>query len=387
MRRIAIFASAFHPSLGGVEELVRQLVVHLQERDCEMLVCTNQWPRHLHSEELVDGIEVWRFPFRVPWGGFRAKASFPVYAHRTLTDLCARLRGWGAELIHVQCISTNGWYAKEASRILGVPLLLTSQGERTMDASGVYQRSVLFNRMLRSCLRQAQRITACSRSVLEDLQAYYGEDFGERAEVVYNGVGDEAFLDGPKWPHPNPYLLAFGRLVPQKGFSVLLHAYAAAKIQGVDLLLAGDGPELQDLSSLRDQLGLRDRVHFVGRACRRIVGELIRGCRGLVVPSIREPMGIVALEGMAMGKPLVVSRVDGLIEFTREGTGCKQVPPGDIPLLAEALCWLSSEAPEYVRIHVIKANQMRWRALSGQYKDIYDGMLAPVGGAGGLVPA
>ena len=57
---IAIFASAFHPHLGGVEELVRQLAHHLEKRGHAVIVITNRWPRALPEHEVVEGIPVYR---------------------------------------------------------------------------------------------------------------------------------------------------------------------------------------------------------------------------------------------------------------------------------------------------------------------------------------
>ena len=372
MKRVAIFASAFHPSLGGVEELVRQLVLQFREEGHNAVVCTNQWPRNLKQREVIDGVPVWRFPFRIPWGGVRSKVRFPFTVNRTVEGLCSDLRQWRAEVIHVQCVSSNGWYAREAARILGLPLIISTQGERTMDATGVYQRSPLFNRVLRDCLARAQIITGCSKATLEDLEHYHGRSFGERGRVIYNGVGQESFEEGPSWPHPSPYLLALGRMVPQKGFAELLKAFSLSHLRGVDLLLGGDGPELLALKTLSATLGIGDRVHFLGRACRRTVGELLRGCRGLVVPSLREPMGIVALEGMAGGKPLVVSRVDGLCEVALEGIGCRQVGVGDVAELAGALEWLGTSAGRTVPENRQRALKFQWRKIGHQYLAAYE---------------
>ncbi|MGC8625927.1 MAG: glycosyltransferase, partial [Phycisphaerae bacterium] len=65
---IAIFASAFYPSLGGVEELCRQLALELMRQGHGVIVLTNRWPRDLPANESIDGITVYRLPFRLPEG-------------------------------------------------------------------------------------------------------------------------------------------------------------------------------------------------------------------------------------------------------------------------------------------------------------------------------
>ena len=371
MRRVAIFSSAFAPSLGGVEELVRQLSLQLEREGLQSVVCTNRWPRNLPGREKMGGVEVWRFPFRMPWGGLRSRMSFPLSAPQTVREIVAALRVWKAELVHVQCVSSNGWYGMQAAKNLGLPLVVSVQGERTMDADQIYQRSPLFNRLLRACLMRADQITACSQSTLDDLERYTGGALSGRCRVIYNGVGEEAFEPGAAWPHPKPYLLAMGRLVAQKGFSELLMAFAKGAPFPVDLLLAGDGPEATSLKTLSVQLGIQGRVHFVGRADRRVVAELLRGCCGLVVPSLREPMGIVALEGMAAGRPVLASDVDGLREIVALGDRCLLVPPGDTERLSEGLQWICKVRPGEAEGNREAAKKFRWPSIARQYLGTY----------------
>lgn len=371
MKKVAIFPSAFAPSLGGVEELSRQQALELQRQGGSVVICTDRWPRTLAEREIFEGVPVWRYPFRMPWGGWRARMSFAYSSRSVLTALCHDLKRWGAELIHVQCISANAWYAREAAKWLGIPWVLSSQGERTMDASGLYQRSPLFNRVLRMALDEAHFVSACSKATFEDLESYSGIALRDRGSVIYNGVGLEAFAEGASWPHSRPYVLALGRMVPQKGFHHLLEAFGRADVKECDLLLAGEGCELERLKLQSARLRLEGRVHFVGRAERRVVRELIRGCRAVAVPSVREPMGIVALEAMAQGKPLVASRVDGLAEVAEMGTDCFLVEPQSELGLTAALQWAVSSAPLFSPGNRNAARLFEWKRIVSRYQSAY----------------
>jgi len=373
MKRIALFPSAFHPSLGGVEELSGQLALHLKKTGVTAMLCVNQWPRGLPIIEKWNGFLLRRFPFRLPEDGVKAKISFYASRSRILRELVGALKRFKAEAVHVQCVSSNAWYAHCAAHILGVPLIVSLQGERTMDAQGIYFRSPLYNRILRKVLRSAHRVTACSNATLKDADDFMGGALAGKASVIYNGIGSEAFDAGAGWPHPAPYILALGRFVPQKGFSTLLDAYGNASLCGVDLLIAGDGPDGEKLRRLTRELGLSERVHFVGRAYRGMVQALMRGALGLVVPSLREPMGIVALEGMAAGKPLLVSAVDGLKEVAPEGLWCRHAAPGDIAGFSAGLRWLAGLE---VRTPVLKqqeyARQFLWSRVVQDYLSVYE---------------
>lgn len=372
MKSVALFPSAFHPSLGGVEELTGQLAIGLHAFGVKPFICVNRWPRNLPAREFWRGIDVRRHPFRLPEGGGKAWATFRATAAFILGRLIDLLHTKGAELIHVQCVSSNAWYAIEAARALGIPLVVSLQGERTMDATGIYQRSPLFNRLLKRLLATADQITACSHSTLADAAQFNGESLGSRARVVHNGIGPESFEAAAPRQNPRPYILGYGRLVKQKGFDVLLHAFKNAALREVDLLIAGDGPEREPLSRLARGLGLEGQVQFVGRAGRIGVQSLLHGAVGVVVPSLREPMGIVTLETMAAGKPLLASCVDGIPEVAPAGPGVRHFTPGDAAELSVGLSWLLVKKPPMVAESLReRARKFEWSKIIPQYREVY----------------
>ena len=347
---VAVFPSAFQPHVGGVEELVRQLVREYRVRGVDSIVVTNRWPRDLPEYEAVDDISVYRIPLRAPEG---SPTAWMTYAgtHAVIRRRIRRiLRRHSVDLIHVQCVSTNGHYAYLAAQDLNVPLIVTSQGERLMDATAVYERSAFLNATLRHLLNAADGVTACSAEVLRDLEAYAGRSLGDRAQVIYNGVSLDDFTDVATQPyrHQRPYVLALGRWVPQKGFDVLLRAFAAAVESASfdhDLLLAGDGPERPSLSTLVAELGIADRVHLLGIADRYKAVSLYKGCSFFVLPSRYEPLGIVNLEAMAAGKALVATRVGGVPELVTDGDNGLLVEANNHRELANAMVRLASDQP------------------------------------------
>ncbi len=372
VKRVALFPSAFHPSLGGVEELTGRLATELARNGVSTLICTNRWPRDLPESECWNGIPLYRLPFRMPMGGLRSSLSFMLSHRRILNKTLGLLRDHGVDLIHVQCVSTNAWYAAQAALIMRVPLVVSLQGERTMDACGVYQRYPSFNRILLGVLSAATHVTGCSRAVLSDASSYSGLLSPKRVSVVHNGVGEECFASGARWSHPRKYLLAYGRLVPQKGFAYLLRAFAGTGFEDVDLMVAGDGPDKAGLQRLAEELQIQQRVFFLGLADRSIVAELLRGAHGVVVPSLREPMGIVTLEAMAAGRPLLASAVDGIPEVAPAGADVRHVLPGDVEALRGGLNWLvrRTGANESLanRNH---ARNFSWGRIARQYQQIY----------------
>lgn len=374
---MALFASAFFPSLGGVEELVRQLAHQQQERGGRPLIVTNRWPKDLPAADEHEGLPVRRYVFRVPEPNLHQMGGALLYGPATRRQICEDLSAHGTELIHVQCVSSNAYYALHASRSLQLPLVVTLQGELTMDAAQIFQRSRFAQWLMRTVLREADAITACSGQTLREAEEFLGEPFGERGRVVYNGIRLDEFTGAAPYEHPRAYILAIGRHVPQKGFDVLLEAYAQlvhARETDVDLVLAGDGSERANLEELAERLRLKDRVHFVGRVDRRQAARLFLGCEFFVLPSRHEPMGIVNLEAMAAGKAVLASRVGGVPELVQDGKTGILVPGGNSGELAEGLRRLLSSPALYRGMGAAgkqRAAGFDWSAIADQYEEVY----------------
>ena len=371
---VALFASAFHPHIGGVEELVRQLAHAYRRKGHGVIVVTNCWPQDLPEFEEYEGIPVYRFAMRTPGGSLRERAKYQLTHAASEHRMLDVLRQHTIDLLHVQCVSANGYYAQIARRALRLPLVVTTQGERTMDAGQIYQRSPFMNRMLCALLAEADHITACSQHTLDDLERWYGQPFGPCAQVVYNGIDLSSFAGPEPFSHPRPYLLGIGRHVPQKGFDILLQAFAQADPASHDLLLAGDGPERPALERLAADLSLGDRVRFVGRADRPLAVSLFAGCSFFVLPSRQEPQGIVNLEAMAAGKAVLASRVGGVPEIVQDGETGLLVPAEDASALAEAIDRLTGDVSLRQRLGAAgkeRAKAFDWNAIAAQYLDIY----------------
>jgi glycogen(starch) synthase len=372
---VAIFASAFHPSVGGVEELVRQLAHEYRRQGMNVIVLTNRWPRSLPKHEIYEGIPVYRLAMRLPHFSLQIRVNYWLTHQAVRQRMLNILKEHSIDLVHVQCVSSNGHYALMAKHALGLPLILTAQGERTMDAGRVYETSAFQNQILRDLIDQADYITACSRDTLTDLEQYAGKSFGPRASVVYNGIRMDDFQGLEPYSHPRPYILGIGRLVPQKGFDILIQAFAEAALPTHDLLLAGEGPELPALESLAEKLGLAGRVHFMGRAARPLAVALFKGASFFVLPSRQEPMGIVNAEAMAAGKAVIASRTGGVPEIVKENETGLLVPPADVPALAEAIRRLGSDEPLRERMGAagqVRALQFTWEVIARSYRDIYE---------------
>jgi len=201
-----------------------------------------------------------------------------------------------------------------------------------------------------------------------------------KISVIPNGVDLAQF--SPAIGPPNPRQILFvGRLVPQKGVDVLLRAFGAVlhRHPEATLVIAGAGQQRLYLERLARFLGVRQHVQFLGWQSRDQLAALYRASAVTAVPSLYEPFGLVALEAMASGRPVVASRVGGLAEVVDDEVSGFTVEPGDHLDLATRLGALQAD-PELDRVtgHAARcrAEQFDWEVVASQTAQLYNS-LAP----------
>ena len=140
----------------------------------------------------------------------------------------------------------------------------------------------------------------------------------------------------PVAPAGGADVLYLGRLTSSKGVDVLLQALAS--LPEVTAVIAGDGPDRAELEALAVGLGLTHRVRFAGWVGAELAASLLWSSRVLALPSLwDEPFGIVGLEALGAGLPVVASAVGGIPSWLEDGVTGLLVPPGDVGALAAAL--------------------------------------------------
>jgi glycosyltransferase involved in cell wall biosynthesis len=118
------------------------------------------------------------------------------------------------------------------------------------------------------------------------------------------------------------FILSVGRLVDiEKGFSVLIGAFGLLVNRGydLDLVIAGDGPDKEMLLEYSVKLGVEDRVHFLGSVAREYLSGLYEACEVFVHPPRLEAFGLVILEAISLGKPVVATKIGGIPEIIEDG--------------------------------------------------------------------
>jgi glycosyltransferase involved in cell wall biosynthesis len=163
----------------------------------------------------------------------------------------------------------------------------------------------------------------------------------DRMHVVHCGVDPQGY-EPRKHQGKGRRLLFVGRLAAVKGVPVLLDAVAQLSQDHPDaeLVIAGDGPDRQRLESRAKDLGISDRVRFLGYQSQSQVRKLLRETDVFAMASFAEGVPVVLMEAMAAGVPVVATRIAGVPELVDDGACGFLVPPGDTEALAERISLL-----------------------------------------------
>jgi len=374
--RVVLLPSAFAPSVGGVEELTRRLAERLVAAGDDVEIWTVRHPSVLPSDEAVDGLRVRRFALPMPRAHARELLRLPSAAMAALGELTRAATEFRPDVLHVQCFSANGIYAAALAVRRRLPLVVSLQGETVMDDHDLYERSATLRTGLRLCLRRADAVSACSEFILDDARRF-GLRPG-RGVVVPNGVetGGDAGAGEISLPFER-FVLGLGRMVAKKGFDLLIEAFArlAPERPDVGLVLAGDGPVRADLVDRAAALGLAGRVHFPGKMTRSQVAAVMAAADVFVLPSRVEPFGIVVLEALRAGRPVVVSSRGGAGEIIRHQREGLLADPLDVVALTDAIASLLDDRPRARRMAAAGSERVKdfdWSGIARRYRAIYE---------------
>jgi glycosyltransferase involved in cell wall biosynthesis len=314
----------YPPHMGGIETHLQALSEQLiGSLDLNVLVASDC---RRQAREVLAGVRV-----------LRVATPLTLFSTPLCPALISAIRASDAELLHIHLPNPTAVMAYLASGHRGRLVF-------TYHSDTVRQRVLgsLFEPFLHAALRRSSAIIATSPNYLETsqvLQAHrdrchvipYGIDTGQ---FQYCSPGSVARL---RQQYGDRVVLAVGRLVYYKGFEYLIRAMKDVRGK---LVLVGDGPLRGHLENLASQLGVTEKVVFAGEIHNANVVPYYHATDIFALPSVArsEAFGIVQIEAMAAGLPVVNTSLDSGVPFVsvHKETGLT-VPPADVPALADAL--------------------------------------------------
>jgi teichuronic acid biosynthesis glycosyltransferase TuaC len=265
------------------------------------------------------------------------------------------------DAIHAHGPLPCGHAAMLVSRELKIPYVVSVHG---LDA---YSTEQVHGHAGQWCRRITARIFRSSAKVIgvsEHVRERVLEGAGNaRTSVVYNGVDPKVFSPSAETASSSQSILSVGNLIPTKGHKLLLRAVAAVTEAhpGLTLDIVGEGAERSRLMGLSHELGIGDRVRFLGRVPRREVARLMSHSVLFALPSRYEGLGCVYLEAMSAAKVAIGCHGQGIDEVIRHGSNGWLIEPDNFEQLTASLKTLLGNA----MLRDFIGNQARQTVLNG----------------------
>ena len=317
----------FPPHVGGVGVHVHTLSKQLVNEGHEVYVIT-----YPHSDiKDIDGIHVIGTKgLNVP--GARG-LMFKRNAKKALKEL---LEKEDIDIIHGHYLFPAGAAAVEVGKEYGIKTYVTAHGS---DMFELYKKQPLMRSTLKKVLRDADGVFVVSNALRHEVIATGVPGISNKTKLCWNSVDVNKFSSktNDSFKKENkledkPIVLFVGNLIKRKNVDSLLEAKKVAN-SDYYLVIVGDGPQFKKLTKKVDEEDIRD-VIFTGS--RNDVENIIPSCDVLVLPSFSESFGLVLIEALACGKPVIGSNVGGITEIITDDVGLL-VDPNKIPSIASAI--------------------------------------------------
>lgn len=240
----------------------------------------------------------------------------------------------------------------------------------TFHAAGHSTSYQVFAPMLRRLIERIDRKVVVSKDALALVRDHLGGEY----DLLFNGVetSEIAAVEPLRSASGRPAIFFLGRHEERKGLEVLLAAFARLDLD-VELWVAGEGPDTHRLRSLHDG---DDRIAWLGRIDEADKVARLRGASVFCAPSLHgESFGVVLIEAMAAGTPVVASALDGYRNVATDDVDSVLVPPGDVDALAGALRRVLADhhlADRLVRAGDQRADHFAMSRLADEYVALYE---------------
>ncbi len=370
--------------VGGIAAHVEGLASAMSDAGHEVVVCSLHHP-NVPDDVAVDGVRVLRADAALPWLPDDSVIARMASANHQIVALAAQLGDWRPDVIHAHDWMT-AWAGDTLKTLFDVPLVATVHATERGRHGGHLPPGLPgeINSVEWWLTYQAKEIIACSKFMVREVAQGF-ELPVEKVHLVPNGVDvDQWQLEPPAPDTPRePLVVAWGRIQYEKGFQVLARAIGElrTRVPGIHCVIAGRGTYLPELQTQLDMEGVSDIVQLAGFVPNAALRDLLQRAACVVIPSLYEPFGIVALEGMAAGAPTIVARTGGLAEIV-DGTDAGELfEPGNHHELADRIDEVLADPALADRLRHNAGHLLRrsytWRVIADATVEVYRIALAP----------
>ncbi len=372
--RICLFSTTFFPKIGGAEFVIHYLANYLTKLGHKVTVLVPKYGEV--KEEIGYDYSIHRYQL-LP----RLFLLEPtLITHIVLEKIKTKF-----DILHAHFTYPSGYCAIKLKKFFRIPVVVTPYGDVQVlpEVSYGIRLNPKIDKKVKFTLRNADGITAISNSIREEIIKAGGEEKG-----IYDipcGVDTQKFnkptkdlrqmldlLPGTK------LILSVGRYGPRKGFSELLKALpeVLSEYPQTKCIIVGEGTE--NLITLARELGVEDALILAGSISTEELISIYLGADIFVFPSLIEGFGLVTVEAMAAGLPIIVTDIPGSRDIIKSGINGLIVPPSDPEALAAKIIELLEN--DNLRHTIsqnakLEAKEYDWELIAKKYAGVYQDIL------------
>lgn len=322
----------FYPIQAGAELYVYEVAKYLVKKNYEVSVLTKHFG-NLTDFELIDGIKVYRVrSLDIP--KLRSFIAFMPMLNKAL-----RLE---YDFIHAHITYPSAIIAYIINKIKKTPYIVTCQGDELLDYPESKELKYI-KPILELALKNASKIHCISNAIKNSLINNFNIS-KSKIEVIPNGVDLKKFRPTAKINLKEKFnaefiLINVSRLSPKNNIEKTIEAFklVSKKHKNIKYLIVGEGKEKKNLKKLIDKLNLGSDVILMGWIRHDELPAYIAGSDAFIRTSITEGLGIVFLEAMACGTPVIASRVHGILDIVEDYKTGLLVDPNDVNQIAKKI--------------------------------------------------
>jgi glycosyltransferase involved in cell wall biosynthesis len=342
--RILIVNYEFPPLGGGGGVATYDLAVEWI-REAQVDVLTSSF-RGLPKYEIMDNINVYRVKIFLrktrDEASFFSMFSYLPMAFFKAIQLCRKNH---YDVINTHFAVPSGPLGYVLGKLFEIPNVLSLHGGDIYDPSKKLSphRSFFFRRAVRFLLNRADRIVAQSSNTRDNAFRYYQPEkdisiipLAFHPPELPRVSREDVFID-ENVDEDDFLLITVGRLIKRKAIDTIIRSLQKINYSSIKLLIIGDGPERGNLMRLVEDLSLNDRVIFLGYVSNEVKYRYLAVSNLFVLTSLHEGFGIVFMESMYCGLPIVCTNSGGQVDFLKNGENAILIDVGDADACAEAI--------------------------------------------------
>jgi glycosyltransferase involved in cell wall biosynthesis len=391
--KLLLISTRFPPLVGGVEVVVKNIADNIS-KDNEVQVITS-----LDTNTLADTVNTpkgllrflnkLRLGFKVEdkniikddymvkkiWINMPSsrigRISFPYRFLAGLISLIIFTKKYNPDIINYHFPDDSSAYIYFLIRAVKKPFVLNIHGNDLHVFSYKTYHKFFINRLV----EMAEKIVVNGNYMKEEFNKRF-EGYNSKIDVIPNGVDVEDIIKVKgEQIISEKYAFFIGRLVYKKGVDILLKGFAKADVPALKLIIEGRGEESDLMKALSLDLDIANSVVFTdGKLSSEDKFRYMKGAMMGIVPSRVEPFGIVALEMMASGIPIIASKTGGLINILKDGETCLFFENEDVADLSEKIIELTVNTnlrERLVKNALVEVKKFDLKIIAGEYDRLY----------------